>query len=108
MHEESLEEWARRREARRARSKGKLGTVPLTSGPHRGGHVEPAAPRVIQEWSGREWVTVGIVPDLALARAILYPPQPPEERAAEWDRPAMGRGRDRHRKPSGAEQQRDQ
>ncbi|MGI5337728.1 DUF6087 family protein [Streptomyces sp. CA-181903] len=108
MHEESLEEWARRREARRARSKGKLRAVPLTSGPHRGAHVEPAAPRVIQEWSGSEWVTVGVVPDLAAARTVLYPPQSPEERPAEWDRPAMGKGRGRHRKSSAAEQQRDQ
>ncbi len=37
MHEESLEDWARRREERRNASKGKLRAVPLTEGPHRGG-----------------------------------------------------------------------
>ncbi|RLU79985.1 hypothetical protein CTZ27_35745 [Streptomyces griseocarneus] len=102
MREEPLEDWARRREERRAQSMGKLRAVPLTSDPHRGAHVEPTAPRVIQEWTGSEWATVGVVPDLAAAKAVLYPRQPAEERPAEWDRPVMGKGRGRHRRPSAA------
>ncbi|MER6567016.1 DUF6087 family protein [Streptomyces sp. NPDC001093] len=105
MHEEPLEEWARRREERRNASKGRLRAVPLTSGPHRGTHVEPGAPRAIEEWNGIQWVTVGIVPDLAAAQALLYPPPAVEERPAEWDRPALGRGRGRHRKPSPVDEQ---
>ncbi|MGG7574158.1 DUF6087 family protein [Streptomyces sirii] len=104
MHEEPLDEWARRREERRAASKGKLRAVPLTEGPHRGAHVAPDAPRVIQEWTGTEWETVGIVDNLAAAKALLHPPQPVEEKPAEWDRPALGKGRGRHRKPSPAEE----
>ncbi|MFE2157048.1 DUF6087 family protein [Streptomyces lydicus] len=102
MNEEPLEEWARRRDERRARSKGKLRAVPLTKGPHCGAHVEPEAPRVIQEWDGTQWVTVGLVGDLAAAKALLHPPQPVEEKPAEWERPALGKGR--HRKPTSAEQ----
>ncbi|AKA07472.1 hypothetical protein SAZ_37525 [Streptomyces noursei ZPM] len=105
MHEESLEDWARRREERRNASKGKLRAVPLTEGPHRGQHVDPNAPRVIQEWTGTEWETIGTVADLAAAKALLYPPQPVEEKPAEWDRPSLGKGRGRHRKPTPAEQQ---
>ncbi|MFJ9416664.1 DUF6087 family protein [Streptomyces sp. NPDC101227] len=104
MNEEPLEEWARRREERRALSKGKLRAVPLTEGPHRGAHVEPEAPRVIQEWDGTQWVTVGLVGDLAAAKALLHPPQPVEEKPAEWDRPPLSKGRGRHRKPSPADE----
>lgn len=106
MHEdqEPLEEWARRRDARRNAAKGKLRMIPLSEGPHRGQHVDPDAPRIIQEWTGEEWETIGVVEDLAAAKAILYPPQPVTEKPAEWDRPPMAKGRGRHRKPSPAEQ----
>ncbi|MET9669645.1 DUF6087 family protein [Streptomyces sp. NPDC006475] len=33
--------------------------MPLTSGSHRGSHVEPDAPRAIEEWDGAQWVIVG-------------------------------------------------
>ncbi|MFF4520496.1 DUF6087 family protein [Streptomyces bluensis] len=105
MDEEPLEDWARRREERRAQSKGKLRAVPLAAGPHCGAHVEPDAPRVIEEWNGTVWMTVGVADDLAAAKALLFPPQPVEEKPAEWDRPALGKGRGRHRKPSPAEEQ---
>ncbi|MEU9489879.1 DUF6087 family protein [Streptomyces decoyicus] len=102
--EEPLENWARRREERRNTSKGKLRAVPLTEGPHRGAHVEPNAPRAIQEWTGTEWVTVGVVESLAAAKALLFPPPPVQEKPAEWDSPALGKGRGRHRKPSPAKE----
>ncbi|MFD3514852.1 DUF6087 family protein [Streptomyces sp. NPDC058657] len=102
MHEEPLDEWARRREERLNARNGELRAVPLTQGPNRAQHVEPTAPRVIQERIGTEWVTVGMVDDLAAAKALLYPPRPVAERPAEWDRPAKGRGR--HRKPSPADE----
>ncbi|MFF4285637.1 DUF6087 family protein [Streptomyces sp. NPDC001633] len=98
--EESLEDWARRREERRDASKGKLRAVPLTEGPHGGAHVEPDAPRAIQRWTGTEWETVGVVDDLAAAKELLFPPPPVEENPVEWNRPAMGEGRGRHRKPT--------
>ncbi|WP_435060231.1 DUF6087 family protein [Streptomyces sp. bgisy060] len=105
MHdEEPLEEWARRREQRQAASKGKQRAVPLGRGPHRGAHVDPGTPRVIEEWTGSEWVVVGVVENLAAAQALLYPPPPVQERPAEWDRPALGKGRGRHRKPTPAEE----
>ncbi|MGC5042435.1 DUF6087 family protein [Streptomyces albidoflavus] len=104
MHEEPLEDWARRREERQAAAKGKLRAVPLTQGPHRGAHVDPDAPRVIQRWTGTEWETVGLADDLAAAKALLHPPPPVEEKPAEWDRPALGKGRGRHRKPSPADE----
>ncbi|WP_043224626.1 DUF6087 family protein [Streptomyces sp. NRRL F-5193] len=101
--DEPLEEWARRRDARQAASKGKRRAVPLSDGPHRGAHVDPDAPRAIEEWTGTEWTVVGVVKDLATAKALLYPPPPVQEKPTEWDRPAMGKGRGRHRKPSSAE-----
>ena len=106
MHEEQepLEDWARRREERRDASKGKRRALPLTEGPHRGQHVEPDAPRVIQEWNGTEWDTIGLVSDLAAAKTVLYPPQPAEQKPAEWDRPALGKGRGRHKEPTSADE----
>lgn len=47
---------------------------------------------------------IGIVESLAAAQALLYPPPPVQEKPAEWDRPAMGRGQGRHRKPTSAEE----
>ncbi|MEU8540308.1 DUF6087 family protein [Streptomyces sp. NPDC048717] len=102
--EESLEEWARRREERRAASTGKLRAVPLGSGRHRGAHVDPGAPRAIERWTGEQWEAVGVVDDLAAAKAVLYPPRPAKERPAEWDRPPMGEARGRHRKQDPAEE----
>ncbi|MFE0772228.1 MULTISPECIES: DUF6087 family protein [Streptomyces] len=102
--EEPLEEWARRRDERRAEAKGRLRAIPLGEGPHRGAHVDPRAPRAIQRWTGTQWEPVGVVDDLAAAQALLFPPQPVEEPRVEWDRPALGEGRGRHRKPSPAEE----
>ncbi|MCY0927033.1 DUF6087 family protein [Streptomyces sp. H27-H1] len=99
-----LEEWARRRAERQAASKGKRRAVPLGDGPHRGAHVDPGAPRSIEEWTGTEWHVVGVVENLAAAQALLYPPPPELAKPAEWDRPAMGKGRGRHRKPTSAEE----
>ncbi|MFE0136969.1 DUF6087 family protein [Streptomyces sp. NPDC059037] len=105
MHDEQepLADWARHREERRHASKSKKRAVPLTEGPHRGHHVAPDAPRVTQEWIGTEWETVSLVSNLAEAKSALYPPQPTEQKATEWDRPALEKGRGRHRKPTPAE-----
>ncbi|MFC9616976.1 DUF6087 family protein [Streptomyces sp. NPDC056938] len=94
--EEPLEEWARKREERRERTRGRLRAVPLTEGPHRGAHVDPGAPRAIQEFNGADWVTVSIADSLEAAKAILYPPGPVEERPVP--RPTLGQGRGRHRR----------
>ncbi|MEU9624428.1 MULTISPECIES: DUF6087 family protein [unclassified Streptomyces] len=66
----------------------------LTDGPQRAAHVDPDAPRAVQEFDGTQWVTLSIAVDLAAAEAVLYPPQPEVERLAEWDRPAMEKGRE--------------
>ncbi|MFE7121079.1 DUF6087 family protein [Streptomyces sp. NPDC057654] len=104
MDEEPLEEWARRREERRTASKGKLRAVPLTEGRHRAAHVEPHAPRVIQEWKGEEWATIGVVKDLATAKTLLHPPQPVTEEPAEQDHQMLGQGRGRHRRTAPTEE----
>ncbi|MGW1927197.1 DUF6087 family protein [Streptomyces massasporeus] len=104
QHDEPLEEWARRRAERRAASVGRRRAVPLGIGPHRGVHVDPGAPRAIEEWTGTEWQVVGLVENLAAAQSLLYPPPPERAKPAEWDRPAMGKGRGRHRRPTSAEE----
>lgn len=105
MHdEEPLAEWARRREERRNRSMGRLRAVPLTEGPHRAAHVEPDAPRVIEEWDGSRWAAVGLVDDLAAAKSLLLTAQLVEEKPAGWDG-SGSEGRGRHRKPDPADEQ---
>ncbi|MFE9928578.1 DUF6087 family protein [Streptomyces sp. NPDC005533] len=102
--EEPLEEWARRRDERRSETKGKLRAVPIGGGPHRGTHVDPGSPRVVEVWTGEAWEPVCLVENLIAAKALLYPPQPVGDKPAEWDRPPLGKGRGRHRKPTAAEE----
>ncbi|MFD9245690.1 DUF6087 family protein [Streptomyces sp. NPDC059556] len=102
--DEPLEEWARRRAERQAASMGRRRAVSLGSSPHRGAHVDPGAPRAIEEWTGTEWQVVGLAENLATAQSLLFPPPPERAKPAEWDRPANGRGRGRHRKPTSAEE----
>ncbi|MEU8543037.1 DUF6087 family protein [Streptomyces sp. NPDC048717] len=104
MNEEPLEKWARRREERRAAATGKRRAVPLTEGPHRAAHVELDAPRVIQEWTGTQRETIGVAEDLNAAKSLLYPPQPVQDKPAEWDRPALGPGKGRHRRTAPTEE----
>ncbi|MFD7433310.1 DUF6087 family protein [Streptomyces sp. NPDC059861] len=47
---------------------------------------------------------VGVVENLPAAQALLYPPPPERAKPAEWDRPAMGKGRGRQRKPTSGEE----
>ncbi|MET9373954.1 DUF6087 family protein [Streptomyces sp. NPDC002992] len=95
--EEPLADWARRREERLAERRGRRRAVPLVDGPLRGSHVAPSAPRAILEYDGLAWVPVTVVANLAEAQALLYPP-PEAARPPEWDRPALGEGRGRHRR----------
>ncbi len=102
MDDNPLEEWLRRREAQRRRFVGRLRAVPLGEGPHRGAHTNPQAPRVIQRHNGDGWETISIVDNWAAAQRILNPGVPDEsgEQRTEWDRPPLGKGTGRHRKPS--------
>ncbi|MFD9223400.1 DUF6087 family protein [Streptomyces sp. NPDC060064] len=104
MDEEPLEEWAHRREERLAQSKGKLRAVPLTSGSHRAQHVEPHAPRVIQEWDGIGWVCRWVSSTIWLRhrpRSIRFGPSgrlPPSGAVRRW-----GEAGARHRRTAPAE-----
>ncbi|MFE6777132.1 DUF6087 family protein [Streptomyces sp. NPDC057702] len=94
MDEESLSDWAERRDAR----VGRLRAVPLVSGGKpKGSHLNPDAPRVIQRWNGHTWEPHLMAANLAEARQLLYPPDssPP----AAPPPPPLGTGRGRHRKP---------
>ncbi|MCX4426335.1 DUF6087 family protein [Streptomyces mirabilis] len=71
---------ARRCAERRNASERKRRAPPLTSGPNRGTHVEPDAPRVIEEWNGTERVTVSVgariswsVTERHLPDVVTYP-----------------------------------
>ncbi|MFD5320789.1 DUF6087 family protein [Streptomyces sp. NPDC127098] len=70
MEEEPLSDWAERRSRRRA---DRYRVVTLTPGPPAGGHVDPAAPRLVSRWNGYEWEAVAVVANLAEAKRILYP-----------------------------------
>ncbi|MFJ1899522.1 MULTISPECIES: DUF6087 family protein [unclassified Streptomyces] len=62
--DEPLDEWAKRLEQRRPEP-GERRAAPLD--PAHGAHVDPDAPRGIQEWDGHQWVPVGVAEDLAAA-----------------------------------------
>ncbi|MFI9772906.1 DUF6087 family protein [Streptomyces sp. NPDC052415] len=62
MEDEPLEEWAARRAQRRP-TPGERRAVPLGEAPEHGTHVDPDAPRAIQEWDGHTWVPAGVAED---------------------------------------------
>ncbi|MFJ9719701.1 DUF6087 family protein [Streptomyces sp. NPDC101213] len=66
MDDEPLEEWAARREQRRP-APGDRRAAPLGDQPEQGAHVDPAAPRLIQEWDGHQWTPAGVAEDLQSA-----------------------------------------
>lgn len=103
--DEPLDEWAARREQRRAEQREIIGTrrvLPLTEGP-RASHVAPNSPRLLQEWDGTAWGAVGIAQNAEEARAFLgHASQPAPESDVEGRtaaHPDLGPGRGRHRKP---------
>ncbi|MGW8066676.1 DUF6087 family protein [Streptomyces ziwulingensis] len=62
MEDEPLEEWAARRAQRRP-APGERRAVPLGEESGRGAHVDPDAPRGIQEWDGHAWTPAGVAED---------------------------------------------
>ncbi|MFE9414270.1 DUF6087 family protein [Streptomyces griseofuscus] len=68
MDDEPLAEWAECRELRRP-ARGERRATPLGDRPEHGAHVEPDAPRGIQEWDGHRWTAVGVAEDQDAAAA---------------------------------------
>ncbi|MEU0109051.1 DUF6087 family protein [Streptomyces sp. NPDC006251] len=66
MEDEPLDDWAARREQRRP-TPGERRAIPLGEQSERGSHVDPAAPRGVQEWDGHQWIPAGVAGDLAAA-----------------------------------------
>ncbi|MFD8262399.1 DUF6087 family protein [Streptomyces griseoluteus] len=66
-HEEPLEDWAARRDARRPRL-GERRPAPLGDEQH-GTHVDPDAPRGVEVWDGQGWVPSGVAEDHEAAAA---------------------------------------
>ncbi|MGW0880439.1 DUF6087 family protein [Streptomyces sp. NPDC002671] len=94
MDDESLSQWAERRDARI----GQLRAVPLVSGDGpRGSHLKPDAPRVIQRWNGHMWEPYGFAANLAEARRVLFPDT--EVARSSGPEPKLGPGTGKHRKP---------
>ncbi|MGH4033634.1 DUF6087 family protein [Actinomycetota bacterium Odt1-20B] len=85
MADESFEVWARRREMARQRKKGRLRLSALDSGPERGSHVNPEAPRVISRWDGYGWEPVAVARDWAAAAQVQRPLGDADERAGRTD-----------------------
>ena len=98
MDDESLSQWAERRDARI----GRLRAVPLLSGDGpQGFHLNPDAPRIIQRWNGYTWEPHGFAANLAETKRILYPQagEPPASAPAPAPaRKPLGAGTGRHRK----------
>ncbi|MEO3754090.1 DUF6087 family protein [Streptomyces sp. B6B3] len=94
MDEESLSDWAARRERRRA-DRYRVDT--LSPGPRQGDHVNPEAPRLISRWNGYEWEAVAFAANLAEAKRFTHP----ETAGTDPVRPpGTGHGPGRHRRPS--------
>jgi hypothetical protein len=94
MADESLSQWAERRDARI----GQLRAIPLVSGDGpRGSHLDPDAPRAIQRWNGHLWEPHGFAANLAEARRVLFPAT--EVAPSSEPAPKLGPGTGKHRKP---------
>ncbi|MBX9397179.1 hypothetical protein K4749_27180 [Streptomyces sp. TRM72054] len=102
MHDEPLEEWARRRDDRRGAERQITGTrraVPLRSGP-RASHIDPDGPRALLAWNGTAWEAVGVAANAAEARKFLGYVCAPAPEGASGGRPTgQEPGTGRHRKP---------
>ncbi|RRQ76536.1 hypothetical protein CQW39_22140 [Streptomyces griseofuscus] len=66
MDDEPLAEWAERRELP-GPARGERRSTPLGDRPEHGAHVDPDAPRGIQEWDGHRWTPAGAAEDQAAA-----------------------------------------
>lgn len=66
MEDEPLDEWAARREQRRP-TPGERRATPLDGQSERASHLDPHAPRGIQEWDGHQWTPAGVAEDLPAA-----------------------------------------
>ncbi|WP_031069459.1 DUF6087 family protein [Streptomyces sp. NRRL S-118] len=98
MDDETLSEWAERRDTRI----GRLRAVPLVpGGGPRGSHLNPDAPRAIQRWNGHMWEPHGFAVNLAETKRILFPDT--EAAPASGPAPRLGPGTGRHRKPQAPE-----
>ncbi|MET8288365.1 DUF6087 family protein [Streptomyces sp. NPDC005132] len=97
MGEEPLSDWAKRRDAKI----GRLRASPITpQGGPKGAHVNPDAPRAIEQWNGHSWEISSYAPNLREAQRLLHP-QPIQEPKAPKDHApqVLGSGTGKHRKP---------
>ncbi|OIJ96717.1 hypothetical protein BIV25_17325 [Streptomyces sp. MUSC 14] len=95
MDDEPLKDWAERHDA----AIGRLRAVPVVSGDGpRASHLNPDAPRAIERWNGHMWEPYGFAPDLAEAKAILYPEVSKLSLPGPVPKP-LGSGTGKHRKP---------
>ncbi|MGW6971865.1 DUF6087 family protein [Streptomyces sp. NPDC054952] len=104
MEDEPLAQWAARRQGR-LRKPGERRAITLGTGPQRGAHLDPDAPRLILEWDGFAWQVLSTVEDYAAACRALSPTSeaaPADQ--TETTGPITGRnplapGTGRHRRP---------
>ncbi|WP_138896534.1 DUF6087 family protein [Streptomyces chryseus] len=97
MGDESLSEWAERRDTKI----GRLRAVPIVSGDGpKGAHLNPDAPRAIERWNGHAWEPYAFAANLAEAKRILYPEanKPPARAPGPAPKP-LGSGTGKHRRP---------
>lgn len=102
MADESLSDWAERRDAKI----GRLRAVALVSGDGpKGSHLNPDAPRVIQRWNGHVWEPHAYTANLADARRLLLPcdEEPPTAAATQHQSQPLRARTGRHRKPRSTE-----
>ncbi|MDH6579479.1 DUF6087 family protein [Kitasatospora sp. MAP5-34] len=100
--EEPLELWAARREALR-RPVGERRVV-RADGLRRAAHVDPAVPRVVEEWDGVQWVIVATAEDYAAGQRASHGIRDAHTRTPAGNGPGTGgsipaAGTGRHRKP---------
>ncbi|MFD3813597.1 DUF6087 family protein [Streptomyces rubiginosohelvolus] len=96
MDDESLSDWAERRDAKI----GRLRAVPLVTGDGpKASHLNPDVPRAIQRWNGYAWEPHGTAATLAEAQRIVYPRVEEQLPVAASTPQPLRTGRGRHRKP---------
>lgn len=98
MDDEPLSRWVERRDAKI----GRLRSMPIVAGEGpKGAHLNPDAPRAVEQWNGHAWEPYAVVANLAEAKQVMYPETVGTDPTAVQpsDTKPLDSGAGKHRKP---------